>query len=352
MKKILKGILILLLVLLLAAAGFVYYAYRKVSNIPAYADRFTDYETELEQYKDSRFEDFIFYDQKNYKFSYSVPLTLLYRTINIASMSDFLGLPDDVQIRQMGIVPDTENKKVDIYLDISYRNLVDTCLIIKTQYMVSQDGERLEMRYDDFFIVHDYVTDKLRIRVYSKVNRLKTFRNRLTRKNELNDILVRTLCKRLRSLTFLIRDKIISVHKIQALRSRKVSGFGSRTARRILLNFLNKSRVRKRKIHKKLVVVKHNNLLVRIVKIHSEHVRSLERHFTAHLGSAGIDSKRSLVIFYSGIVLAHGLKEISCSKNSLVRILRRNKCQHKTKQNENKAFFHHKNLIAMMINNK
>ena len=168
MKKILKGILILLLVLLLAAAGFVYYAYRKVSNIPAYADRFTDYETELEQYKDSRFEDFIFYDQKNYKFSYSVPLTLLYRTINIASMSDFLGLPDDVQIRQMGIVPDTENKKVDIYLDISYRNLVDTCLIIKTQYMVSQDGERLEMRYDDFFIVNDYVTDKLRSEIRSE----------------------------------------------------------------------------------------------------------------------------------------------------------------------------------------
>ena len=168
MKKILKGILILLLVALLAAAGFVYYAYRKVSNISVYANHFTDYETELEQYKDSRFEDFIFYDQENYKFSYSVPLVLLYRTINIDSMSEFLGLPEDIQIKQMGMVPDTENKKIDIYLDIAYRNLVDTCLVIKTEYTVSQDKKRIELCYDDFFIVNDYVTDKLRSEIRSE----------------------------------------------------------------------------------------------------------------------------------------------------------------------------------------
>ncbi len=168
MKKILKGILILLLVLLLAAGGFVYYVYRKVSNIDQYSEYFVDYETELAEYEDSKFEDFIFYDKYNYKFYYKVPFVLLYRTINIESMSEFLGLPEDVQIKQIGLEPDIENKKVDIYLDISYKDLIDTCLIIKTDYMVSTDRTCLEMRYDDYYIVNDYVTEKLREYVKSE----------------------------------------------------------------------------------------------------------------------------------------------------------------------------------------
>ncbi|MBO4919367.1 MAG: hypothetical protein J5365_04345 [Erysipelotrichaceae bacterium] len=168
MKKLLKGLLIVLIVLLLAAAGAVYYAYRKINNVNEYADRFVDYESELEEYADSKFEDFIFYDKVNYKFHYAVPLALLYRTINIDSMSEFLGLPENVTIKQIGIEPDTENKKVDIYLDLSYRNLIDTCLLIRTDYMVSEDRNCLEMRYDDYSIVNEYVTEKLREYVKSE----------------------------------------------------------------------------------------------------------------------------------------------------------------------------------------
>ena len=167
MKKLFKGTLILFLVLLLAAAGFVYYAYRKINNINEYADRFVDYESELSEYADSRFEDFIFYDKNDYKFCYKVPLTLLYRTINADSMSEFLGLPEEITIRQIGIEPDTESKKADIYLDIAYKNLIDTCLIVKTEYNLSDDQQRIEMRYDDFFIVDEYVTDKLQDQVKS-----------------------------------------------------------------------------------------------------------------------------------------------------------------------------------------
>ena len=167
MKKVLKGILILLVVLMLAAGGFAYYAYRQINNVDRYSEKFVDYETELAQYEDSRFEDFIFYDKINYKFHYKVPLVLLYRTINIDSMSEFLGLPEDVTIRQIGLEPDTENKKVDIYLDISYRNMIDTCLIIRTDYMVSRDNQKIEMCYDDFYIVNDFVTKKLQDQVKS-----------------------------------------------------------------------------------------------------------------------------------------------------------------------------------------
>ena len=39
MKKILKGMLILFVVLIFAAGGFVYYVYRTVNNVDQYSDR-------------------------------------------------------------------------------------------------------------------------------------------------------------------------------------------------------------------------------------------------------------------------------------------------------------------------
>ncbi|MBQ2657490.1 MAG: hypothetical protein IJF87_02835 [Erysipelotrichaceae bacterium] len=168
MKKILKGMLILFVVLIFAAGGFVYYVYRTVNNVDQYSDRFVDYETELAEYEGSEFEDFIFYDKDTCLFYYKVPFVLLYKTVNAKSMTEFLGLPKDAQIKQIGLELDIENKKVDIYLDISYKDLIDTCLIIKTDYMVSTDRTCLEMRYDDYYIVNDYVTDKLREYVKSE----------------------------------------------------------------------------------------------------------------------------------------------------------------------------------------
>ncbi len=156
------------MVLLLAAGGLVFYVYRTVNNVDQYREVFVDYEAELKQYEDSKLEDFISYDRENLKFHYQVPLLLLYRTINADSLSQFLGLPEELTIKQVGLVPDIANKKVDIYLDVSLKNLIDTCLLVKTDYMLSKDRSRLEMRYNDYYLLNDEVTEKVREYVHAE----------------------------------------------------------------------------------------------------------------------------------------------------------------------------------------
>lgn len=165
MKKILKGLLIIIFILLVAVAAVAFFTYCLVNNAEKYNDIFTDYETELKEYADSRFEDFIFYDRDENQYRYTVPFVLLYDTVNIQSMSEYLSLPEELQIRRMGMVPDLENRKIDIYLDINVRDLFDTCLIIRTVYDVSEDGKRLEMRFDDFYLISNRITEEIKKRI-------------------------------------------------------------------------------------------------------------------------------------------------------------------------------------------
>ena len=165
MKKFFKALLIIIFVLLLALAALAFYAYRLANNADAYSDRYVDYQSGLEEYADSRFEDFMYYDRSDNRYSYAVPFVLLYDTVNIGSMSSFLSLPEELKIVRMGMVPDLEDKRIDIYLDVRVRELFDTCLIIKTVYDVSQDGKRLEMRFDDFSVINDKVTEWIKKQV-------------------------------------------------------------------------------------------------------------------------------------------------------------------------------------------
>ena len=158
-----KFLLILLLLLLLAAGGLAFYAYKTVNNIDEYSDRFAyDYQAEMDANPNDKFEDHIFYDKVNYIYKYDVPAFYLYKVITIDSMRDFLSLPEDFVIDDIGIEPDFYHDKVNIYLSIRYRNLVNTCLKIITDLSLSEDKSRVELRYDDYFLINDYVTEKAR----------------------------------------------------------------------------------------------------------------------------------------------------------------------------------------------
>jgi hypothetical protein len=157
--RILKAFLILLFILIVIAAGAGFYVYKTVNNAGEYADRFNEnYEDEMAVYADTPFKDFIFYDKEEHIFEYEVPAVLLYRYLNIDSMSELLSLPEDFRITKIGLSPDTENKKIDVYLNVSYKDLINTCLIVKTKYMLSEDQKRIELRYEDFYLINDRIT--------------------------------------------------------------------------------------------------------------------------------------------------------------------------------------------------
>ena len=159
LSTFLKVFLVLILVLLLAAGGVFYYLYRMVNNHDNYADKFVDYQSELVKYDGSRFEDFIFYDKDNYVFSYEVPSVLLYRTINAESMAEFLNLPPELELTDVGIDLDLDNMKATIYTGIRYKNLVNTVMEIYADLVLSDDGKRVEMRYKDYYLINDKVME-------------------------------------------------------------------------------------------------------------------------------------------------------------------------------------------------
>ncbi len=158
-----KFLLWLLIILLLAIGGFAYYVYRRINNIGEYQDKFAyDYSAEIAANPDDRFEDHIFYDKENYIFTYDVPAYYLYKVITLDSMREFLSLPEDFTIDDIGIDPDLDHKKVNIYLSVKYKNYFNTCLKIVSDLSLSQDQTKAELRYDDFFVVSDKVTESLR----------------------------------------------------------------------------------------------------------------------------------------------------------------------------------------------
>ena len=154
-----KIILTIFLLLLIAAAGVVYYLYNMVNNYKDYEDKFVDYETELVQYETSEFKDFIFYDKEAHLFKYEVPRAYLYKIINKDSMRQFLGLPDEIEITDIGVYPDFEKMKIDIYLGIKYQNYVKCGLEIYTNLSLSEDHKRMELRYDDYYLINDKVME-------------------------------------------------------------------------------------------------------------------------------------------------------------------------------------------------
>ena len=157
--RILKAFLILLLILLVIVAGVGFYVYKTVNNTGEYAERFNEnYKDEMAVYADTPFKDFIFYDKEEHIFEYEVPAVLLYQYLNIDSMSELLSLPEDFKITKIGLSPDINNKKIDVYLNVNYRNLINTCLIVKTEYMLSEDRKRIELRYEDFYLIDDRIT--------------------------------------------------------------------------------------------------------------------------------------------------------------------------------------------------
>ena len=157
MKKVLKAFFILILVLLLAAGGLLFYLYKMVNNYTVYEDKYVDYQTELVPYEDSKFEDFIFYDKENNLFIYEVPAVYLYKIINIESMEEFLNLPEEVRITELGVEPDLASKKIYIYMGITYKNYIHCAMKLDTHYALSEDQKRVELYCDDYYLINDTV---------------------------------------------------------------------------------------------------------------------------------------------------------------------------------------------------
>lgn len=169
MKKaisvILKVFLVILVVFLLAAGGIFYFVYRTVNNFDEYQDKFVDYQSELAQYEGSRFEDFIFYDKENNLFSYEVPRAYIYKVINAESMKEYLALPEELEITEVGVEPDLDNMKAKIYLGIRFRKFAHCVLEIDTDLVLSEDSKRLEMRFNDYYLINDNVMEAVRDRI-------------------------------------------------------------------------------------------------------------------------------------------------------------------------------------------
>ena len=155
-----KFILILLLVIVVAICGVAFYAYNLVNNGNKFADKYNDnYETQMAEYANDRFEDYIYYDRYNYVFEYEVPAVLLYQYLNIDSLTKLLGLPEDFAITRIGLDPDIVNRKIHVYLNINYKDKINTCLQLETYFKVSDSNNKIELRYEDFYIINDDITD-------------------------------------------------------------------------------------------------------------------------------------------------------------------------------------------------
>ncbi len=158
--KLLLGILVFLL---LVCAGGIFYIYQKVNDIGKYQDKFTyDYQAKMKEDEGRGFKDCIFYDREKMVFEYEVPAYYLYTLINEESMKDILALPEELQIGKVGIEPRFDDKEIDIYLSLKYRNLINTCLKIETDLQLSQDEKQVQLAFKDFFVIDEKVTDYVR----------------------------------------------------------------------------------------------------------------------------------------------------------------------------------------------
>ncbi len=164
MKKLftfLKVLFVILLAVFLFFAGVVFYAYTKINNISDYADRFT-YNYAAHQEEERNFDTCVFFDQKDSVFIYDVPAYYLYDVITPDSLKAFLGFPEEFTISRVGIEPDLDDMKVRLYLSVKYRELLNTCMVIDTDLVLSEDRKQLEMRFADFFAVDEKITAYLK----------------------------------------------------------------------------------------------------------------------------------------------------------------------------------------------
>lgn len=164
MKKpftLLKVLFIILLAGFLICAGVIFYAYGKINNISDYADRFT-YNYAAYQEEERNFDSCVRYDEKNRVFIYDVPAYFIYDVITPDSLKRFLGFPEEFTIAKVAIEPDLDNMKAKLYLSIKYRELLNTCMIIDTDLLLSQEGRQLEMRFEDFFAIDEKITAYLK----------------------------------------------------------------------------------------------------------------------------------------------------------------------------------------------
>ena len=156
-----KILLIIFVIILLGLAAAAFYVYKTVNDFDKYADRVIDYESELAKYEGKRFEDFITYDKNNNLFYYEVPEVYFYKYINRDSMADFLNLPEGVSIEEVGVEPDLKNNKVKIILGLKYDKYVHCGLVIDSDIVMSEDKSRMELRYNDFYLINDKVTENV-----------------------------------------------------------------------------------------------------------------------------------------------------------------------------------------------
>ncbi len=160
MKKsftLFKALFIILLAGLLVCAGVIFYAYGKINNMSDYVDRF-DYDYSAHQEDQRNFDSCVYYDEKNHVFTYDVPAYYIYDVITPETLKTFLGFPEEFTISRIGIEPDLEKMKARLYLSVKYRELLNTCMVIDTDLMLSEDERQLEMHFDDFFAIDEKIT--------------------------------------------------------------------------------------------------------------------------------------------------------------------------------------------------
>ena len=109
-----------------------------------------------------KYQMLYYYDKVNHIFEYKVPAYYLYEIVNEESMGKILSLPEEMTIDKVGLDVDFGNDKVDIYLSVKYKEYFNTCLVIKTDIVLSEDKSQVELRYDDFFVIDEEMTEYLR----------------------------------------------------------------------------------------------------------------------------------------------------------------------------------------------
>ena len=166
-KKIfLKVLLILFLLILFVLFVGLYLIYQKVNNISAYEDHFFyDYPSYIKENENHSFKDCIFYNTVDRVFEYQVPAYYLYEVINENSMSEILSLPEGLRIDRVAVDLDFDKKNAIIYNSIIVsdkkgHDLINTCLEIKADLLLSEDKSQVQLVYSDFCLINDAITER------------------------------------------------------------------------------------------------------------------------------------------------------------------------------------------------
>ena len=140
-----KIVSVMLLLVLLAAAGFVFVTYRKINNSKQYEEAF--FAGEAKEYE---FKDLVTYSTSTHIAHMEVPRDALKKFTE-----DVLGdvsLPFGLTMDRIGLILN-DDQTISIVPEIRYKNLIATCPLINLSYEVQED--HIDFIYEGIYLLNN-----------------------------------------------------------------------------------------------------------------------------------------------------------------------------------------------------